>query len=325
MEVIKNIISHSLDISKYFGDETVCFLDIETTGLSRDKNVIYLIGVLYLEGTAWILKQYFANSIAKEKDLLVQFISDISSFGKIITYNGDSFDLPFINHRLMHHQINSNISKDKSFDIYRIVKNNKQYLELENLKLKTIELALGFEREDIYSGLDCIGFYYDYIKSNNKLMKDNTLKHNYDDLVHMLDIITILDIIDDKKTIILGSPSNVIKFSIDNIVTNGDLLNINGTISNPLDSNIKYFGENYNLITEDLNKFTISLEIKKGYISEKDKCRYIETNDFPNIDDLVDSSGYKLPTNIILLMVGNKYCIPNIKNLLTKILEAIVI
>lgn len=324
MEVIKNIISHSLDIKKYFEDENICFLDIETTGLSRERNVIYLVGILYCHDNKWILKQYFANKLDKEKELLMQLISDISSFDKIVTYNGDSFDLPFINHRLLYNQIDSSINKDKSYDIYRIIKANKQYLELPNLKLKTIELSLGFQREDIYSGLDCIEFYNDYIDSGNNLMKENVLKHNYDDLAHMLDILQIIDVIDDKKTIILDSIDNAIKFVIDNIVLTGDIININGTINGSIESNIKYFSENYSLETEELNKFKISLEVQNSYISEKDKCRYIAINDFENIDLFVDSSGYKVPTNIILLMIGNKYCIPNIKTLLGKILKNII-
>jgi len=90
METINNIISHSLNIDKYFENEKVCFLDIETTGLNRSKDMIYLIGILFIENDLWILKQYFANTIEKEKNLLIQFLTDISAFNNLITYNGDS-------------------------------------------------------------------------------------------------------------------------------------------------------------------------------------------------------------------------------------------
>lgn len=320
METINNIISHSLNINKYFENEKICFLDIETTGLNRSKNMVYLIGVLFLDNSTWTLKQYFANTIEKEKDLLEKFISDISTFDKLITYNGDSFDLPFIEHRLKHHNLDYNIDKTKSFDVYRIIKNNRNYLDLENLKLKTIERSLGFYREDIYSGLDCIEFYYDYINSNNITMKNNILKHNYDDLTHMLDIIMILDIIDDKKSFYLEIQNSSIKFLIENISISGDMITITGIIDKILDANIKHFDRNYSIITKDLNRFIISIEYNQGYVTKEKKCMYIDLSDLPIISELKDSTEYNLPSNILTLIIEKKYCLSNIKNLLKEIL-----
>lgn len=324
METINNIILHSLNINKYFENEKVCFLDIETTGLNRSKDIIYLIGVLYLDNDVWILKQYFANTIDKEKDLLIKFISDISTFNKLITYNGDSFDLPFIDHRMKHHKLNYTIDKTKSFDVYRMIRNNRNYLDLENLKLKTIESSLGFHREDIYSGLDCIGFYYDYINSKNKLMKDNILKHNYDDLIHMLDILIILDIIDDKKSFYLSIQNNTVKSLILDIGVFGDMITIISVLDKSLDTNIKYFDRNYSVISEDLNKIVVTIEYKQGYVTKEKKCIYIDLSDFLNTKGLEDSTEYNLPSNILTLMVEKKYSIENIKNLLKKILTNIL-
>ena len=148
MEIISSKISHKLNLIKYIKDPNSCFLDIETTGLDRNKRMIYLIGVLYydLKAQTWILKQYFANEIEKEKKLLNVFIKEISSFGKIITYNGDNFDIPFINHRLKLNNINDSINGNKSFDLYTIIRKNRDYLNLKNLKLKTVEKSLSFYR-----------------------------------------------------------------------------------------------------------------------------------------------------------------------------------
>lgn len=325
METINNIISHSLNIGKYFNNEKVCFLDIETTGLSRSKNMVYLIGILYHDHSTWTLKQYFANALEKEKDLLLQFVSDISDFDKIITYNGDSFDLPFIDHRLKHHSIDYNIYEIKSFDIYRVIKYNKIFLNLKNLKLKTIESSLGFHREDIYSGLDCIGFYYDYISSNNELLKDNILKHNYDDLVHMLDIMIILDIIDNKKSLYIQINNKSTKFSIEDISISGDMIIIVGIVDNLLDKNIKHFDKVYSIVTEDLYKFIISIEYKQGYVSKDKKAMYIDLLDIPIVSGITDLTEYNLPSNILTLLIEKKYSLENIKNLLKEILINILI
>lgn len=321
METIKNVIDHSLNIEKYLNKNS-CFIDIETTGLSRKNNMIYLIGLLYfdLDQNTWILEQYFANSMDKEGLLLEEFISHISKFDNIITYNGNSFDLPFIDHRLKHHNINYSIDKTKSFDLYQIIKQNKDYLNLENLKLKTIEESLGFIREDKYSGYDCIGFYYDYIKSQDPILKIDILRHNYDDLVHMLDIMIILDVLDEKKSFDLSSNT----FTIETIDIIGDILRISGLIKTPLEKDIKFYGNSYDIFTDNLNNFTLSIEFKEGYITKENKCIYIDLLDFSTIN-LKDNSGYNLPSNIFILVIEKKYCIDNIKSLLINIFNSIFI
>lgn len=321
METITNVIDHSLNINNYLNKNS-CFVDIETTGLSRKNNMIYLIGLLYFDFNrdTWILEQYFANSIDKEGLLLEEFISNISKFDNIITYNGNSFDLPFIDNRLSNHNINYSIDKTKSFDLYQIIKQNKNFLNLENLKLKTIEESLGFIREDKYSGYDCIGFYYDYIKSKDPILKKDILKHNYDDLVHMLDIMIILDVLDEKKSFDLGSN----KFTIENIDIIGDILRFSGVIKNPLEKDIKFYGNSYDIFTNNLNTFTLSMEFKEGYITKENKCIYIDLLDFSTIK-LRDNSGYNLPPNIFILLIEKKYCIDNIKTLLTNIFNDIFI
>ena len=325
METITSMINHELNINKYLNNNS-CFIDIETTGLSRKYNMIYLIGLLYFDPTtnSWILNQYFANDINKESILLKEFTSLLSSFDNIITYNGNSFDLPFINQRLKHHSIDYIIDETKSFDLYQIIKQNRYYLNLKNLKLKTIEESLGFIREDIYSGLDCIGFYYDYLNLGDKSAKINILKHNYDDLAHMLDIMPILDVLEANKSFHIKSKSIIHSFLINNIEIRGDMINISGKIKIPLESDLRYYGTNYNAISKELNKFEFSMEINEGYITPEDKCIFIDTLNLPELD-LKDETHYNLPNNIFVLMIKRNYCINNLKALLTQVFQSIVV
>ncbi len=256
----------------------------------------------------------------KEKDLLKLFTEDLYKFDKIITYNGDSFDLPFINHKLNLYGVKSYIDKSKSFDLYRIIRANKDYLDLKNLKLKTIEESLGFFRKDIYSGFECIKFYHDYISSKDQILKKNILRHNYDDLVHMLDILSILDLIDKKKSIHVELKNTFNKLKIINIETLGDMLFINGNIESPLKKDIKYYGNNYSLITNNLIDFKLSLETKEGYITKTNKCTFIDLLNFNNIE-IKGHHTYNLPKNIFILLIGKKLSIDNIKLLLKKIFE----
>ena len=156
------------------------------------------------------------------------------------------------------------------------------------------------------------------------MLKKDILKHNYDDLVHMLDIISILDVLDDKKSFIFNIKQENIKFTIDNIKLSGDMLNINGTVNNKLENNIKYYGNSHSVVSEDFCNFNIGIEFCKGYISQEKQCIYADLSDFHYLGNIEDASGYKLPSNILVLMIEKKYVLENIKNLLKNIFENII-
>ncbi len=323
MEVIINKIEHSLELENYIKGNS-CFLDIETTGLSRNRNMIYLIGILFFnkKDNKWILKQYFANSIDQELNLLNTFIDDISLFDNIINYNGDSFDLPFINHRLKLLGSNKSIDMDKSFDLYRIIRQNKIFLDLENLKLKTIEEYLGFYREDLYTGFQCISFYKNYIKSKDANLKSKVLKHNHDDLVYMLDVITILDVLNSKKSINIKNSDETHRFIIDNLSLEKNLLKFNGSIEPYIPFDIKIYQMNYNIITTNRNHFDFQLNISRGFIEEGIIASYIDLHQFDFLDISCSYSKlYSIPSNIFLISVDSNLILNNIKLLFSNLIK----
>lgn len=325
MELISTKLFHNLDINKYFPDRNSCFIDIETTGLDRNKQIIYLIGLLYYDKSCnlWILNQYFSDAIEKEKSLLDIFINDVSSFDNLISYNGDRFDIPFINHRLALNGIDKSICHDNSYDLYKTIKFNKDYLQLENLKLKTVEKSLGYHREDIYSGFDCIGFYYSYIKTKDPIFKERLLKHNRDDLFYMLDIIKILDVIHFKKTISLVSNTDKLDFTIHDIKIDEDIMHINGYVDKDINENIKFFSNEYNISTDQYRNIQISININYGYVAKNKKSVYIDLLDYSE-KNLISKSKYNIPSNIFILKVEKEFYIENIKLLLKAILEDIL-
>jgi len=326
MEIIKSNITHNLKMEKYFPEKNVCFVDIETTGLNRNKEIIYLIGLLFFNRSSdsWVLNQYFANSIEMEKDILGAFNSEINNFDVVITYNGGSFDLPFIRYRLKRYDIEGIYLDDiTSFDLYKIMRSNNMFLNLPNLKLKTLEQFLGIEREDKLSGFECIELYYDYMESNNSVLRENILKHNYDDLVNMLDTMNILDILDRKKSFYTEFKNIHRKISIDSVKTVGDSIVINGQIQPKMKSNLKYYRDNYSLNTESHGEFFLSLYYKIGFVEKDLKGLYIDKREFEELPLVNNNSPYKLLPNIILLKVGNLYYIENIKSLVEEIFKSI--
>lgn len=320
MEIIINKFQNEIDINKYFDDDKLCFIDIETTGLSRRYHCIYLIGLLYYDKDTdlWTLKQLFAQSISEEKVLLEELIILLENTKHIITYNGDSFDIPFINGRLQHWNIDYEISKDNSFDLYRIVKSYSYLLKLENLKLKTLETSLGIYRDDIYSGKDCIDFYYDYIKSGNLELKKRVLNHNYDDLYYMPYIMKILDIIDKERSIDINHLDHQLTLSIETIKIIGDTFIINGALVTTTKHNKIHYYDNYKVILEN-DVFEVSLEHSIGLVSPTEKGYYLDKNKLDVLLEINDDTHYILPNNILLLKVEKEYSITNIKEIIRKL------
>ncbi|NLW23374.1 MAG: ribonuclease H-like domain-containing protein [Tissierellia bacterium] len=304
-----------------FEKKNICFLDIETTGLSRKYDYIYLIGLLYFnkEKKSWAIKQFFAENIYKEKEILEAFADFIDGFHLIVTYNGDSFDLPFIKCRLSKYGIDDAAIDINTFDIYREIKKNSSYINLENLRLKTIEEYLGIHRDDKYSGKDCIKFYNQYMNTKDALLRERILKHNYDDLFYLWDILKIFDIIEDSKTLYIDLWEKI-RIEITNICIDKNIFSISCDIfTNKNDINVVYFHEAFNLHWQG-DKLIINLEVKEGLITPTKKCVFFEKTSYPPCSGLKDLSQYMVPDDIILLKVEDKYIMENIKNLIKSIL-----
>lgn len=327
MDVYSYLIDSKNDTHKYFDSKNVCFLDIETTGLSRKYNQIYLIGIVYFDDVnkAWCLNQFFANHIDQEKEVLEKFHTIIAQFDLIVTYNGISFDLPFIHHRSEKHSIDSNILDIDSFDIYREIRKNRSYLEFDNLKLTTVEEKLDIYREDEYSGKECISFYYQYMKNKETLLKNKILKHNYDDLYYLLDIMKIFDLIKDIKSTVFEYNDKTIDIHIEDIIAEKDIFKINCT-SSSLDDyiDIIYYEEGFYVNWKRDNSLVIDLEFKEGLITPTKKCFFLYKASLPCGENLKDLSEFMVPDNIILVKVEDKYEISNIKNIIKLLLEYVL-
>ena len=110
MEVITKVLDELIDIPpNHF------VFDIETTGLNSNYCKVILIGILFNQDNKIVIKQYFANTEDDEKELLLSFINDIKNYKNHITFNGLTFDIPFLNTRLKKHNIDFSLSKNDCF------------------------------------------------------------------------------------------------------------------------------------------------------------------------------------------------------------------
>ena len=146
-----------------FRNSTV-YLDIETTGLDRYFNKITTIAIY--DGQA--IKTYVQGQN------LDDFIEDIQRYKVIVTYNGKSFDVPFLeqyfNIRLDHAQI------DLRYVLYSLgfkggLKGCERQLEMDRGDLKDID------------GFFAVLLWDEFIKTKNQQTLDTLLAYNIQDTV----------------------------------------------------------------------------------------------------------------------------------------------
>lgn len=312
-----------------FEDKNICFLDIETTGLSSKYNEIILIGILSIIGGKVSITQFFANTVDEEYELLIAFEEYLSKFDYMVTYNGASFDLPFIRKRLLHFGIKNNIDSIEHLDLLKLTRKNKKVLGLENCRLKTVEKSLGIFREDTISGRESVSLYKDYEYTKDKYKRDIILKHNYDDIFYLPRLLSIYELVDEKTNFIIDvvfkSSPIALKISKSSITFKKNLLYLEGYSEILKFPNQLYFKDLYSL---DWNPSTgaLNLEIKyqDGVLSSGSNCSYIDLsfNYLPLIE--VDKLGYNLPDNVLLLKVDEDIIYENIVNLISTIISNII-
>ncbi|MGC6176121.1 ribonuclease H-like domain-containing protein [Lacrimispora sp. 38-1] len=173
--------------------EDLLFFDIETTGFSGEYSTLYLIGCVYYRDGMWNLVQWFADTLDSEKELLITFYEFLKSFKKVIHFNGDGFDIPYLLKRCHAYRLAYHFSDTESLDIYRKIRPYRNLLSLSSMKQKAIEAFLGVERKDLYSGGQLIEVYKDYLLSKDQYLFDLLILHNEDDLKGMPLILPILN------------------------------------------------------------------------------------------------------------------------------------
>ena len=148
-----------------FRDSTA-YIDIETTGLSLYEFKITTIA-LY-DGKS--VRYYIQGQNLEE------FTDDIQKYNVIVTYNGKTFDVPFIEGRLGIRMKHAHID-------LRYVLKSLGY----SGGLKLCEKALGLDRGDLdgVDGFFAVYLWHDYRQNNNEKALETLLAYNIEDVVNL--------------------------------------------------------------------------------------------------------------------------------------------
>ncbi len=177
---------------RIFPIDKTLFIDIETTGFSAKTSKLYLIGCVFFKDNTWQTIQFFAEKYSDEAVIIREFFEFAADFTHIVHFNGNNFDIPYIEEKCKDFSFDYNFSRFTGLDIYKRISPYKTFLKLENCKQKTIENFLGINREDKYTGGDLIGLYHSYVTGQDEEIKRLLLLHNFEDIKGMLEILPIL-------------------------------------------------------------------------------------------------------------------------------------
>ncbi len=165
--------------------ERVMFMDIETTGFSRNYDSVYLIGYLYLENGAFCAEQHLSDHLGDEIALLETYAQKMDDYDVCVTFNGEAFDFPFLAERWKVLRRKGDLPKVRSVDLYRRFRPYAKLFGWPNCRLKTIETFLSIDRQDEFDGGALIDVFYEYARTNDPALQKTLLLHNYEDILNL--------------------------------------------------------------------------------------------------------------------------------------------
>lgn len=195
MQVIDKLYN---DIKPLYPTDEFCdsqkalFIDIETTGLSRETTSLYLIGCGAYTDEGFFTRLFFADNRDEEYDILMAFISFMKDYTHLFHFNGMKFDIPYITYKAEKYGLGDIFAEKTQVDIYRLAKPLRYLLFQDSMRQKAIEQFLGIEREDKYTGGELIQVYMDYEIYPSETAFCDLITHNREDVLGMHRIMPIL-------------------------------------------------------------------------------------------------------------------------------------
>jgi uncharacterized protein YprB with RNaseH-like and TPR domain len=171
------------------GLERTLFLDLETCGLSSSP--VFLAGTMHWNGEDFVLRQYFARHYGEEAALLAAVHEGARGFDLLVTFNGKSYDAPFLHTRALTHGVSLTLP-GHHLDLLHLSRRRWKGL-LRDCKLQTLEYHVcRRKRVGDVPGEQVPGIYHEYVRSGDPYMLIPVFHHNLLDVVTMAEILHAL-------------------------------------------------------------------------------------------------------------------------------------
>jgi uncharacterized protein len=195
--------------------ERLIYLDTETTGLAGGTGTCaFLIGIGTIEGTQFMVRQFFLRDYPEEKAILHALAEILGAFDGVVTYNGKTFDIPLLETRYALARQKSPFTRLLHLDALHPARRLWR-LRLESCKLQDLESAvLGIEREGDIAGSEIPAIYFDYLRQGDASGLQPVFHHNALDIMTLAAItVELARAIGDGGAATLDSPVDLFSLS----------------------------------------------------------------------------------------------------------------
>jgi uncharacterized protein YprB with RNaseH-like and TPR domain len=148
------------------------YVDIETTGLNRYQYDLTVVGICLERGRSRHVIQLYDSTLDRKN--LLAALRDATA---LYTFNGERFDLPFIQHHL-------GLNLDRRLEHHDLMYHCWDW----GLRggQKAIERQLGIGRETAgLDGADAVDLWFDYKENGSRRALRKLLKYNAEDVVNL--------------------------------------------------------------------------------------------------------------------------------------------
>lgn len=168
----------------FFDKNDLLFLDIETKSLFFETQII-TIGCGFFENGNFKTIHLTALNEEGEYEILNEFNKLLKDKKALVTFNGKSFDVPFIDLRMSYYNIKSNITDYHNFDLYFFAKKAFKSHQ-DSFALKEIDKKiLNRQRKNDINGEDVNYYYNRYLNTRNINFLKPIINHNRDDIISL--------------------------------------------------------------------------------------------------------------------------------------------
>ncbi len=183
--------SHPLALlsSGFHRQEDFILIDIETLGMFQRP--IILLGLARVHGNEIRVDQYLLRRIDEEPAALAGLLTHLSGRSAFVTFNGRTFDIPYIRERLAYYGIRANLERPH-FDVLHFSRRAWRDC-VPDCRLTTLERCFfGIQREDDVPSAMVPEFYESYMRTGNPGPLVPIVEHNRRDLLTLASLFSKL-------------------------------------------------------------------------------------------------------------------------------------
>ena len=172
------------------GTDGLLFVDIEATGLTAGSP-LFLIGVLFDDGSDVVSRQLLARDYSEEAAVLAYFSGMLEAAEVVVSFNGKSYDLPYIRDRSVFHGVPFRLCQHHLDLIHE--SRRRWRGRLPDCRLQTLErfICRRMRSGDI-PGAEIPEAYHRFVRTGNAVQMRDILHHNALDLITMLEILVFM-------------------------------------------------------------------------------------------------------------------------------------